>query len=216
MNDYISPFELCPELDESYLEDLSAKMLSIVEATLETNTLEYDDNYTFETSLFGRMRQLFIQLDKDANRPWIRLSSQSMDYVARICNLPVRVFKDDPYSPKKIKVFFQNVCEQSQLSLLEEDNIELASSLAWRLLIEAPAASKIEDLEDLEDDYHVVLVGFHPTTKSIVSMWRSTTITNIPTKLVNDDLPQTKEIERKPVVLKLVDSKKNDIEKNDE
>jgi len=139
--------------------------------TLETHTTPFDDKYTFETSLFERMRQLFFQLHYDTEKPWVKLSSLSMDYVAIICNIPIRIFKDDPVNPKKMKVFFQNDCEQKQLSLLFEDNEldEMMGRLAWRLLIQAPATEG-DELEDLEDDYHVVLVGYNSETKSIVSM----------------------------------------------
>ena len=215
--EYDSPFTLCPNLKESYLEELAKEMLSIVELTLETNNTTFDDKYTFETSLFGRTRQLFIQLGSDPKKPWINLPSQTMDYVASICNIPVRIFKDDPHNPKKIKVFFQNSCEQNQLLLFENDELEMAGSLVWRLLIQAPATEdkKGDELEDLEDDYRVVLVGYKPASKSIVSMWKSEATAKIPVIGGFEELPEEKQIERNPIRKKTSD---NIIEfpKNDE
>jgi len=196
--EYESPFALCPSLKEANLEELSEKILAVVEMTLMTHATPFDDKYTVETSLFGRVRQLFIQLSNDANKPWIKLPSQTMDYVPTICNIPVRVFKDDPSHPKKIKVFFQNSCEQDQLQLFEVNQFEMATSLVWRLLIQEPATEG-GDLEDLEDDYHVVLVGYHPVTKSIISMWRSEAVARAPVLGDFDELPKEKQVERKPV-----------------
>lgn len=207
--EYESPFVICSALKEEYLELLAKDMLKVVEKTLASNTGEYDDSYTFETCLFGRMRQLFLRLHSDKGRPEIRLASQSMDYVPRISNIPVRVFKDDPHSPKKMKIFYQNGCEQQQLSLLfEEDEFDSAGSLAWRLLIEAPATvhNAGNELEDIEDDYHVVLVGYHPISKTIVSMWRSTSVVNTPIHSVDDILPEEKRVERRLGALRPLDT----------
>lgn len=216
--EYESPFAICPGLQEGNLEALAQEMLKVVEQTLKSNTSELDDNYTFETTLFGRMRQLFLRLHRDKSKPWLCLASESMDYVPIINNVPVRVFKDDPNCPKKVKLFYRNECEQEQLSLLfEEDTFEVAGSLAWRLLIEAPAtADNIgHELEDIEDDYHVVLVGYHPHNKTIVSMWRSASVVSMPVRPVDEVLPAEKKVERKRAVLKLVDTEVN-VETQDE
>ena len=214
--EYESPFEICPVLQEENLEELAQEMLKVVEQTLISNRTELDDNYTFETSLFGRTRQLFLRLHRDKSKPWLCLASESMDYVPTINTVPVRVFKDDPNSPKKVKIFYRNDCEHKQLSLLfEEDAFEVAESLAWRLLIEAPATVDNfgHELEDIEDDYHVVLVGYHPRSKTIVSMWRSASVVSMPVRPVDDILPAEKQVERKRAVLKLVDT---EVEKQDE
>lgn len=199
--EYESPFVLCPTLKETHLEELSKEILAVVEITLKTHTTPFDDKYTFETSLFGRIRQLFIQLGNDINKPWIKLPSQTMDYVPTICNIPVRIFKDDPLNPKKMKIFFQNNCEQYQMLLFEDDTSEVTQTIAWRLLIQEPAtaADKGNELEDLEDDYHVVLVGYNPVTKSIISMWRSQAVAKTPIIGDFDELPKEVHVERKPI-----------------
>lgn len=206
--EYESPFTLCPSLKEAHLEELAKEMLSVVEITLKTHATPFDDKYTLETSLFGRIRQLFIQLSTDINKPWIKLPSQTMDYVPTICNIPVRIFKDDPLNPKKLKVFFQNDCEQHQLLLFEDTEHEMTGALAWRLLIQEPAteADKGDELEDLEDDYHVVLVGYNSATKSIVSMWRSEAVAKTPMIGDFNELPKEKPVERKPVHKKTDDN----------
>ncbi|EGR2722892.1 hypothetical protein HJ201_24190 [Vibrio parahaemolyticus] len=192
-----SPFVLCPELQEEHLEFVSKRMLQIVEMTLQSNSSEYDDNYTFETSIFGRTRQLFFKLAEDKSIPWLTIASKTMDYVPKICTIPVRVFKDDPSNPKKGKVFFKNDCEQSQLTLF--DDLEGNSiDLTWRLFIQAPAT--VEDtgneLEDLEDDYRVVLVGYDSITKQMKSVWQSNSTARHVPYPVEDALPAPAEVKK--------------------
>lgn len=206
---YESPFELCPDLKEEYLEELSKEILHVVELTMLSHNTAYDDNYTVETSIYGRTRQLFLQLGMDASRPWIKVKSKTMDYVASICNIPVRVFKDDPISPRKKKIFFKNDCEQNQLSLLfEEQDSELASQLIWRLFIQAPATFVEEggELEDLEDDFRIVLVGYNSMSGEIRAMWQSKSTANMIPVAINDELPAAKVVERRAVKPKGVDS----------
>lgn len=203
--EYESPFTYCPELKEEYLAELAQNMLKVVEETINDLSTKLDDNYTLETCIFGRMRQLFMLLDRDTSKPWIKIASPTMDYVPRICNIPVRVFKDDPLKPRKKKIFYRNDCEQHQLSLLfDEEETVVASQLSWRLFIQAPATigDKGDELEDLEDDYRVVLVGYDITTNAIKAMWQSQTIAKDTLHMVSDDLPEAKPITRQPIVPK--------------
>jgi hypothetical protein len=203
--EYESPFTYCPELKEEYLIELSQNMLKVVEDTINSLNTPLDDNYTLETCIFGRMRQLFILLDKDSSKPWVKIASPTMDYVPRICNIPVRVFKDDPIKPRKKKIFYRNDCEQHQLSLLfDDEETVVASQLSWRLFIQAPATidDKGAELEDLEDDYRVVLVGYDIVTNAIRAMWQSQTTARDTLHLVSDDLPEAKSITRQPIVPK--------------
>ena len=209
LTDYESPFTLCPELEEKHLEVLSKMILTVVEITLMSHSTPYDDKYTLETSLFGRIRQLFIQLGKADNFPWVKLPSQTMDYVPTICNVPVRIFKDDPHNPKKLKVFFQNNCEQHQHSLMFEQNEAFPiESITWRILIQEPATEidKDSELEDIEDDYHVMLVGYDSITKSIISMWRSEANTRAAVISDFDELPKEIPVERNPIHKKSSDN----------
>lgn len=206
---YDSPFELCPELEEEYLEDLSKEILRVVELTMQSHNTSYDDRYTIETSIYGRTRQLFLQLGRDESRPWITVKSKTMDYVPSICNIPIRVFKDDPINPRKKKIFFRNNCEQNQLCLLfEEQDCEYASQLTWRLFIQAPATFDDEggELEDLEDDFRIVLVGYNSSNGEIKAMWQSKSIANTLPVAINDELPTAKVVERRTIKTKDVDS----------
>jgi hypothetical protein len=203
--DYDSPFTYCPELKEEYLAELAQNMLKVVEDTINTLSTKFDDNYTLETCIFGRMRQLFISLDKDTSKPWIEIASPTMDYVPRICNIPVRVFKDDPVNPRKKKMFYRNDCEQHQLSLLLDDEESVdASKISWRLFIQAPATidNKGEELEDLEDDYRVVLVGYDIITNAIMAMWQSETTAKDTLHLVDIELPEAKAVTRQSIMPK--------------
>lgn len=203
--DFESPFTYCPSLKEEYLVELAQNMLKVVEDTTNALDSEYDDNYTLETCIFGRMRQLFLALDNDASKPWIEVASPTMDYVPKICNIPVRVFKDDPMQPRKKKMFFRNDCEQHQLSLLLDDEESLdASKLSWRLFIQAPATNdtKGEELDDLEDDFRVVLVGYDIMTNAMTAMWQSETTAKHTLHMVDIDLPPAKTVTRQSIVPK--------------
>jgi len=198
-----SPFKYCSELKEEYLIELAQNMLKVVEDTNNALISEYDDNYTLETCIFGRMRQLFLSLDKDTSKPWITVVSPTMDYVPKICNIPVRVFKDDPMSPRKKKMFFRNDCEQHQLSLMldEQENNDV-SQLSWRLFIQEPATidSKGDELDDLEDDFRVVLVGYDMITNAIIAMWQSETAAKDTLHLVDIELPEAKAVTRQSIM----------------
>lgn len=173
--------------------------------TLNSHNTPYDDNYTVETSIFGRTRQLFLELSRNQKWPWLSVASKGMDYVPKLCGLPVRVFKDDPISPRKQKIFFKNDCEQHQLSLLFEDKETVhAGQLTWRLFIQAPATAEFkgDELEDIEDDYRVVLVGYNLVTKEIQSMWQSKAVANTTLYPVDTELPTAKPITRKAAIPK--------------
>ncbi len=200
--DYDTPFQYCPELKEEYLIELAQNILKVVERTANDLNSKQDDNYTRETCIFGRVRQLFIQLDMDKSKPWVIVPSKSMDYVARVCGVPIRVFKDDPASPRKKKVFFRNEFEQHQLSLFaEEEANNGGSSITWRLFIQAPAtvSNKGDELEDLEDDYRVVFVGYNSYSNEIKAMWQSTTEARDTLHLINDELPEAKPVRKQPL-----------------
>lgn len=200
-----SPLMYFPELKEHYLEALSREMLKVVEMTLSSHNTPYDDNYTVETSIFGRTRQLFLELSRNQKWQWLSVASKGMDYVPKLCGLPVRVFKDDPISPRKQKIFFKNDCEQHQLSLLFENEETIhAGQLTWRLFIQDPATVdfKGDELEDIEDDYRVVLVGYNLVTKEIQSMWQSKAVANITLHSVDTELPVAKPITRKTAIPK--------------
>jgi len=208
--EYKTPFEYCPELDESCLDELSQKILEIVDNTVNTTHVgAYHDNYTVETSIFGQVRQLFISLDKDKSKSWIKLTRRAMDYVPVVFGLPIRVFRDDPKAPKKSKIFFQNTSEQCQMTMFfmqsEDDD---AASLVWRLFIQEPATMG-SDLEDLEDDYRVVLVGYDQYSNEIKAMWQSQTVIRGELHVVNDDLPEASTVARQSVVSKVIEKKTN-------
>jgi hypothetical protein len=207
--EYDLPFKYCPELKEEYLIEIAQNMLKVVEDTTNTLSTQFDDNYTLETCIFGRMRQLFLALAKDASKPWVEVASPTMDYVPRICKIPFRVFKDDPTNPRKKKMFHRNDCENQQLSLLlEDEESSNASQISWRIFIQAPATidNKGIELEDLEDDYRVVVMGYNAVTNAIVAKWQSDTTAKDTLHLVDNDLPTATTVTRQ-----LIKPKQNDV-----
>lgn len=211
--DFKSPFEVCSAFNEAHLNILSREILEVAEQTRISNTGEYDDRYTFETTLHGRLRQLFIKLNRDTDKPWLTLASSGMDYVPKINNIPLRVFRDEPRSPKKrVKIFNQNEIEKDQLILLLEDHDEVGfdtQDLYWRLMVVAPTDISIdEEIVDIEDDFKVALAGYHPTNNSLVSLWYSDDNFSNKIRPVSDQLIQEKPVERKQVTLKVKEQKR--------
>lgn len=213
--EFKSPFEVCSAFNEEQLNIIAREILDIAEQTRLSNTGEYDDRYTFETTLHGRLRQLFIKLSHDAGKPWLTLASTGMDYVPKLNNIPLRVFRDEPRSPRKrIKIFNQNEIEKGQLVLLLEDYDEYEQSnqdLYWRLMVVAPTIIGIGDeIVDLEDDFKVALAGYHPINNSLVSLWYSDDRVHNKLQSVGDSLIQEKPIERKQVALKIIEKQKTE------
>ena len=54
--EFKSPFEVCSAFNEEQLNIIAREILDIAEQTRLSNTGEYDDRYTFETTLHGRLR----------------------------------------------------------------------------------------------------------------------------------------------------------------
>lgn len=216
MSEFKSPFEVCPEFEEEHLNILAAEMIKVADETQMSNTGRFDDKYTFETCLFGRLRQLYKQLNLDGGKPWIKLASHGMDYVPVLNSVPLRVFRDDSRSPKKTKIFNRNEIEKSQfvLPLEEHDELNYGGPLVWRLVVEAhPSIANLDyGLEDIENEFRVALAGYHPINNSLVSLWRSDADLSSKILSVDDALIPEKPIMRTEVTLKLVDRK----EKKDE
>jgi hypothetical protein len=200
--EYDVPFKYCPDLKEEYLIELAQNILKVVEDTTNTLSTPFDDNYTLETCIFGRMRQLFLALDKDKSKPWVKVASHTMDYVPKICGIPFRVFKDDPTNPRKKKMFHRNDCENQQLSFfLEDQKSDDLRQISWRIFIQAPATidNKGVELEDLDDDYRVVIMGYDAITNEPVAKWQSDTTARDTLHAIDDELPIATTVTRQAI-----------------
>lgn len=209
-SEYLAPFQFFPDMEEHHLNDLSSEILKVVHATVKSHNTDWDDSYTFETSVFGRVRNLFIHLHEDKSRPWIKVVNKGMDYVPNIFGMPVRVFRDDPHSPQKQKVFIKNGSEQHQLALLfDEDNTAEAGQLTWRIFIQEPDELNLqsEDVEGMLNDYSVEFAGYNPLTKEVVSKWQSRSVIAKPLFEVGVDLPAAKAVQREIPVPRQKDEK---------
>jgi hypothetical protein len=85
--------------------------------------------------------------------------------------------------------------------LLEDEENADASELSWRLFIQDPV-SKSEELDELEDDYRVVLVGYDIMTNAIIALWQSETTAKDTLHLVDDELPEARAIIRQSIMPK--------------
>ncbi len=93
------PWTFHSELTERRLSMIASRLLDVRHATLREMNDEFDDNYTRETTVFGRQRNMLIDLA--LSEPGFSISHAGMDVTITIGSVPFRFFTDDPDSPQK-------------------------------------------------------------------------------------------------------------------
>jgi hypothetical protein len=133
-----NPSMFYPELTDDRLRIVAIKLLDIRHSTLREMNSEFDDNYTRETGVFGRSRNMLIALAQSDQYGWLSLKNAGMDVTIQIGSIPCRFFRDDPNSPEKLGFFKRNAVDD----LFEtDDNLPVM----WRFVV---AKALTEDDED--------------------------------------------------------------------
>ena len=72
------------------------------------------------------------------------------------------------------------------------------------MFIQSPATidDKGEELEDLEDDYRIVLVGYNTTTNAKIAVWQSKASVRESIHGVSDELPSAQQVTKRDIVPK--------------
>ena len=149
------PREFSPHLTEDRLTVIAERLLDLRFTTLSEMASPFDDNYTRETAIYGRQRNMLIQLALNGSLPWLTLANHALDVTFRIGDIPCRFFTDDADGPQKRGFFRRNASD----NLFEiEDRIPVM----WRFVV-APA-----DL-DVEED-RVYFIGYNAYQEK-VSEW---------------------------------------------
>jgi hypothetical protein len=170
------------ELTDDRLKKLAEQLLDIRYSTIRSMNSEYDDNYTRETAVFGRTRQLLISLATSKKYDWLELKSPGMDVTVSIGRVPVRYFCDDYESPAKGGFFKRNDVDQL---FAPEDQLPVL----WRIVVQ-------KALTD-EDEDHVVFAGYNVFQEK-VSEWIYRP--SAPTlHVVGQDTPPSKPLGSAPV-----------------
>ena len=165
-----------PELSDASLQPIAAALLDVRFSTWREMNSPYDDNYTRETAVFGRSRNMLI--DTALREQFgTSLTHAGMDVTFKIGQVPCRFFRDDPNSPEKAGFFKRNAVD-------DLFSIDDQHPVLWRFIVERALT------EDDED--RVFFVGYNAYQEKI-SEWvfqaPSSTL-----RSVDQDTPQAKEI----------------------
>lgn len=132
------PSHFYPELSDARLSAIAAKLLDLRFVTLLEMQSRFDDNYTRETVVFGRTRNMLIDMAMRGGYEWMTLVHAGMDVTIRIGNIPCRYFRDDSSSPEKAGFFKRNLVDD----LFATDEGE---PVMWRFIVERALIEENED-----------------------------------------------------------------------
>lgn len=127
-----------PELTDDRLTLVAAMLLEVRYETLREMTSPWDDNYTRESAVFGRSRNMLIELAQDSRYPWLSLTNAGLDVTFKIGRVPCRFFRDDPEGPAKHGFFKRNNVDD----LLPIDDND---PVMWRFIVERSFEDDGED-----------------------------------------------------------------------
>lgn len=150
-----APWTFHPAFAQNRLEVIAEALLNLRHQTLRELHSEYDDNYTREAVVFGRSRNLLINMALYGRLGWFSLLNPAMDVTVAIDNLPVRFFRDDPDRPEKQGFFKRNAVDD----LFEPEE---GRPVMWRFVVERAETQYDED--------QVHFVGFNVFQEK-VSQW---------------------------------------------
>jgi len=132
------PSHFHPELNDERLRQIAGPMLDIRYKTMQEMASPYDDNYTRETAIFGRTRNMLIGMALSEAYPWMTLTNSGMDVTFNIGGVPCRFFRDDPDNPEKEGFFKRNATDR----LFDDDE---KAPVIWRFVVEKASTEEDED-----------------------------------------------------------------------
>ena len=151
----IHPATFYPELSDDRLRVIAVKLLDMRYSTLREMNSPFDDNYTRETAIFGRSKNMLIDLALNGQHTWMSLKHTAMDVTFNIGQVPCRFFRDDPNSPEKTGFFKRNAVDD--IFAMDEQH-----PVMWRFVVE-------KALND-DDEDRVFFVGYNVYQEK-VSEW---------------------------------------------
>lgn len=132
------PNHFHPQLTSDRLSIIAAALLDIRYEAIGLLQGPYDDNYTRETTAFGRSRNKLIELCRSGKYDWLDLRKPELDVTFTIGGIPCRFFRDDPIKPDKRGFFKRN--QADDLFAWEQD-----APVMWRFIVEAAVTDEDED-----------------------------------------------------------------------
>lgn len=132
------PAMFYPELSDNRLRVIAVNLLDMRYSTFREMNSPFDDNYTRETAVFGRSRNMLIDMALSDQHDWMSLKHAAMDVTFNIGQVPCRFFRDDPNSPEKAGFFKRNAVDD--LFAMDEQH-----PVMWRFVVEKALAEDDED-----------------------------------------------------------------------
>lgn len=173
----IHPAAFYPELSDNRLRVIAVELLDMRYSTFREMNSPFDDNYTRETAVFGRSRNMLIDMALSGQYDWMSLKHAAMDVTFNIGQVPCRFFRDDPNSPEKAGFFKRNAVDD--LFATDEQY-----PVMWRFVVEKALT------EDDED--RVFFFGYNVYQEKVSEwMYRASTPT---LHAVDKDVPVAAEI----------------------
>ncbi|PYC27400.1 hypothetical protein DMO17_06570 [Aquipseudomonas alcaligenes] len=171
------PSSFYPELTDERLAVIAEQLLDIRFNTIREMDSHYDDTYTRETAVFGRSRNMLIDMCLSAQYDWLSLASPAMDVTFRIGQVPCRFFRDDHELPEKVGFFKRNAVDT--LFALDE-----SQPVMWRFVVEKALTE--------EDEDQVFFIGYNVFQEK-VSQWTYSSASQV-LYSIDSFTPDTKEI----------------------
>lgn len=178
------PSYFSDDLTDDRLQIIAGLLLDVRYEVLDTLSSGLDDNYTRETTAYGRQRNMLIQLALSKQYDWLSLNSGAMDITFSIGKIPCRFFTDDPMHPHKDGFFKKNLTD----CLFEHDS---KLPVTWRFVI---AKGQFESEEE-----KVYFVGYNAFNE-IVSEWVYSGITS---SIITNDVAKPKSVELPPAKIQI-------------
>lgn len=173
----VHPTTFYPELSDDRLRVIAVKLLDVRYSTFREMNSPFDDNYTRETAVFGRSRNMLIELALGSQYSWMSLKHAAMDVTFNIGQVPCRFFRDDPNSPEKAGFFKRNAVDD--LFAIDEQH-----PVMWRFVVDKALT------EDDED--RVFFIGYNVYQEKVCEwMYRGSTPT---LHTVDQEIPVAAEI----------------------
>lgn len=173
----IHPAEFYSELSDDRLRLIAISLLDMRYSTSREMNSQFDDNYTRETAVFGRSRNMLMNMALSGQHEWLTLKHAAMDVTFNIGRVPCRFFRDDPSRPEKAGFFKRNAVDD--LFALEEQD-----PVMWRFVVEK---AFIEDGED-----RVFFIGYNVYQEKVSEWMYQTSLT--PLHIMDKHVPASVEI----------------------
>lgn len=157
------PTAFYPELTDDRLSVIAVALLDVRYTTIRAMNSPHDDNYTRETAVFGRSKNMLIDMAQSGAYEWMSLKHGGMDVTFNIGGVPCRFFSDDPNNPEKSGFFRRNAVDD----LFAPDDQQ---PVMWRFVVGKALTEHDED--------QVYLVGYNVYQEKICE-WQYRAVTPI-------------------------------------